>query len=269
MSSKTHKPAGISAVSHTEIQDIGTNTHAQLDIHAGATVSVHNFDAAGKAPPKAHASNHTDGTDDIQDATAGQKGLMTLAYAGKMDGIEAGAEVNNISDVNAADLTDGGETILHAHPGGMKIERVTLDIVGQAIPANTTYTALIPLSRADYTHGDLMIHNNQLAAVQINQRGSGFYKFTTSISDAQGNSFAVSVNMISLCVYYDRWQAGFAYRVDSKLSNATFNSVGAGQIQLTSIRINGSNLELVFSNVSVSWPGTLTVYIQADVWRAA
>jgi hypothetical protein len=33
----------------------------------------------------------------------------------KLDGIEAGAEVNNISDVNATDLTDGGETILHIH----------------------------------------------------------------------------------------------------------------------------------------------------------
>lgn len=37
----------------------------------------------------AHASRHIDGSDDIQDATAAQKGLMTLAYAGKLDGIEA------------------------------------------------------------------------------------------------------------------------------------------------------------------------------------
>ena len=36
----------------------------------------------------------------------------------KLDGIEAGAEVNNISDINATDLTDGGETTLHTHPGG-------------------------------------------------------------------------------------------------------------------------------------------------------
>lgn len=35
----------------------------------------------------------------------------------KLDGIEAGAEVNNISDVNATDLTDGGETALHSHAG--------------------------------------------------------------------------------------------------------------------------------------------------------
>lgn len=34
---------------------------------------------------------------------------------GKLDGIESGAEVNNISDVNATDLTDAGATTLHKH----------------------------------------------------------------------------------------------------------------------------------------------------------
>jgi len=33
----------------------------------------------------------------------------------KLDGIEAGAEVNNISDANATDLTDGGNSTLHFH----------------------------------------------------------------------------------------------------------------------------------------------------------
>jgi len=36
----------------------------------------------------------------------------------KLDGIEAGAEVNNISDVNATDLTDAGATTLHKHDHG-------------------------------------------------------------------------------------------------------------------------------------------------------
>lgn len=36
----------------------------------------------------------------------------------KLDGIEVGAEANNISDANALDLTDGGETTLHTHPSG-------------------------------------------------------------------------------------------------------------------------------------------------------
>jgi hypothetical protein len=36
--------------------------------------------------------------------------------ASKLAGIESGAEVNNISDINAVDLTDGGDTTLHTHP---------------------------------------------------------------------------------------------------------------------------------------------------------
>lgn len=64
-----------------------------------------------------HASDHTDGTDDIQNATSSQKGLATAAQITKLDGIETGAEVNNISDANATDLTDGGDTTLHDHDG--------------------------------------------------------------------------------------------------------------------------------------------------------
>lgn len=40
---------------------------------------------------------------------------FTTALETKLNGIEALAEVNNISDVNATDLTDGGATTLHKH----------------------------------------------------------------------------------------------------------------------------------------------------------
>jgi hypothetical protein len=42
---------------------------------------------------------------------------FTTADETKLDGIEAGAEVNNISDANVTDLTDGGTTTLHNHDG--------------------------------------------------------------------------------------------------------------------------------------------------------
>ena len=40
---------------------------------------------------------------------------FTTADETKLDGIEAGAETNNISDVNATDLTDAGDSALHFH----------------------------------------------------------------------------------------------------------------------------------------------------------
>lgn len=52
--------------------------------------------------PTAHAASHVNGTDDIQDATASQKGLMTAAYATKLDGIEASADVTDAANVGSS-----------------------------------------------------------------------------------------------------------------------------------------------------------------------
>lgn len=52
--------------------------------------------------PTAHAASHVNGTDDIQDATASQKGLMTAAYATKLDGIEAAADVTDAGNVGSS-----------------------------------------------------------------------------------------------------------------------------------------------------------------------
>ena len=49
--------------------------------------------------PTAHAGAHTNGTDDIQSATALQKGLMTTAYASKLNGIETGADVTDAENI--------------------------------------------------------------------------------------------------------------------------------------------------------------------------
>lgn len=52
--------------------------------------------------PCAHAATHTDGTDDIQSATAAQKGLATATQILKLDGIEPGADVTDTNNVGAA-----------------------------------------------------------------------------------------------------------------------------------------------------------------------
>ncbi len=48
-------------------------------------------------------------------ATNNSKISFDSTSSSKLAGIEAGAEVNNISDANATDLTDGGATTLHKH----------------------------------------------------------------------------------------------------------------------------------------------------------
>jgi hypothetical protein len=52
--------------------------------------------------PTAHAASHTNGTDDIQSATASQKGLATAAQITKLDGIETAADVTDAGNVGEA-----------------------------------------------------------------------------------------------------------------------------------------------------------------------
>ena len=67
--------------------------------------------------PACHASNHTDGTDDIQDATSGQKGLATAAQITKLDGIEDAATATEPAEWGAAVLqTIASGTIIRTAP---------------------------------------------------------------------------------------------------------------------------------------------------------
>lgn len=74
----------IDALTATEVRTL-------LNVADGADVTADNA-------PQAHAASHTDGTDDIQDATAAQKGLATATQITKLDGIDAGATANSAGD---------------------------------------------------------------------------------------------------------------------------------------------------------------------------
>lgn len=78
-----------------EIADGGTpgdGATADFGSTAGTICEGNDARLSDARTPTAHASSHvTGGTDKIRDATASQDGLMTAAYASKLDGIEAGA----------------------------------------------------------------------------------------------------------------------------------------------------------------------------------
>lgn len=68
-----------------------------------------------------HAKSHVDGTDDIRDATASQKGLATAAQIGKLNGVEA------LADVTDSENVAGAGAVMEADYGAQTILRATLD----------------------------------------------------------------------------------------------------------------------------------------------
>ena len=127
------------------LSDLGSAGTARTNLGLGTAATLNTGTSAGDAPvldgggklevstipviaPSAHAASHTDGSDDIQDATAAQKGLATATQISKLDGVAAGAEVN-LAVVSQVDAEAGLATD----------ERIWTALrVGQAIAAQGT-----------------------------------------------------------------------------------------------------------------------------------
>ena len=101
-----------------EVNSLGGAATLDVGTTAGTVCAGDDSRLTNSRTPTAHASTHVNGTDDIQSATASQKGLMTSAYASKLDGIEA-----------AADVTDAGNVGSSIHGATAKTTPVDADTV--------------------------------------------------------------------------------------------------------------------------------------------
>lgn len=99
--------------------------------------SLTSHDHNGTYAPIAHVG--AGGTAHAQ-VTPSVDGFMIAADKTKLNGIEAGAEVNNISDANAALLTGGGNTTLHTHDGRYYTEaEVDALVLAKSYPVGSIY----------------------------------------------------------------------------------------------------------------------------------
>lgn len=106
---------------------------------------------------KVHAGKHVDGTDDIQNATAEQKGVATAAQITKLDGVEASADVTDTANVDGAGAVmrsdySGNGTILYAAAAGNPLAgdlaafwTVLSGAMGATVAWNTQYLINIGL----------------------------------------------------------------------------------------------------------------------------
>ena len=104
------------------------------------------FTGGGLVP--AHAASHV-GVDAIQSATAGQIGLMTVAYAGKLDGIEALADVTDETNVTAAHPISDATALVKDPVSPTKQARLDVG----AVTAGQTRTVTVPDQDVDLTPG--------------------------------------------------------------------------------------------------------------------
>jgi len=128
---------------HTALSNIGTQTHTQLETAIGlntaketdvdhnittnlslgtktaTTVDVNSSDGTNATLIEADTTNAGIlGSDKWDEIVANSNKISYNSTAStKLSTIEESAEVNNISDANATDLTDGGDTTLHDHDG--------------------------------------------------------------------------------------------------------------------------------------------------------
>ncbi|MFH1067004.1 MAG: hypothetical protein V1746_03810 [bacterium] len=77
---------------HADVTDLGDAAIKNVGSSAGMVCAGDDARLSNTRTPTAHAANHVNGTDDIQLATASQRGLMSSAYASKLEEILSKAE---------------------------------------------------------------------------------------------------------------------------------------------------------------------------------
>lgn len=82
---------------------LGNSATRNVGTTAGTVCAGDDSRLTNSRTPTAHASTHVNGgSDKIRDASASQDGLMTTAYASKLDGIEAAADVTDAGNVGSS-----------------------------------------------------------------------------------------------------------------------------------------------------------------------
>ena len=133
------------------LSDARTPTEHGGEAHTEDYIKEGDDRLADARMPLAHAQTHVDGTDDIQLATSSQKGLMSSAYAVKLDEAVTGPASSTNGGVAIFDSTDGkvlkdGGHVIYATTDASNVyERgVALSIKGTSTAADR-YTLVTPI----------------------------------------------------------------------------------------------------------------------------
>lgn len=121
------------------------------------------------------------GTVILPEATTSTAGKMSASDKTKIDGIEAGAEVNNISDANAATLTNGSNAdALHTHSGGGSSISAEYTITGGV--GDTVNTAVMGTTQKQLALTEIATSGITMTGNQITIPSTGVYDICAAVS---------------------------------------------------------------------------------------
>lgn len=136
---------GALADTATQPGDLGGAALLSVGTTAGTVAAGDDTRFTDARAPTDHASNHTDGNDDIQSATSSQKGLATAAQITKLDGIEANADVTDATNVAAAGAVMTGGAL--GTPSSGNLANCTFPTLNQNTSGNAATATALQTSR--------------------------------------------------------------------------------------------------------------------------
>ena len=196
------KSTGIS-ITENQISDFGnyesaftknTAFNKNFGNSAGTVTEGNDSRLSDARTPVSHAVSHTDGTDDIQDATSSQKGLMTATYATKLEGIAAGAEVNIATNLSVGIKTATALDINSSTGTNVTIPAATTDEAG--LMTNAQFDKLSGIETgANVTDATNV---NTAGAVMESDFNAGTFLYATSDNTPQPKTVSETKTILSL-----------------------------------------------------------------------
>lgn len=203
-------------------------------------------------------------------AGSGAPEQVSATQARTILNVENGAEVNNISDVNATDLTDGGDSTLHYHSAdrdranhtGTQLLSTISDVTASAAEVNILDGATLTTTELNYVDGVTSAIQTQLdaKAAKLITTNRQTASYTLVIGDADK---LVEMNVGSANNLTVPLNSSVAFPTGTEISLAQY---GAGQTTIVAtggvtIRSAGGALKL-----AAQYSGATLVKIGTDEW---
>jgi len=149
--------------------------------------------------------------------------------------------------------------------------------ISDSIPAAGTKTIQVSLDRSDYNIGMLFLGLPNTVSLTSRRRVTAGILFTDDADDAVSQATKLAWTTIpsypsglpyTVTVWRHSW---YSYSDDAFLSERYFGGGGGGTatpVRIDSCRINGSNLEITFSNSHATVAANLIFEAEWRVWRS-